>query len=99
MVLFSVAELNLLFIRERERVKKMTKVSTSAPVCCQSCTFASNLQLFCHKTNLHVKKKSKSLQHRQYFKEQNSHYISTQTGHVGCTHIYMLPFPCVDLTK
>lgn len=99
MVLFSVVSWIYLFIRERDRVKKKTKVSTSAPVCCQSCTFASNLQLFCHKSNLHVKKNSKSLQHLQYFKEQNSHYISTQTGHVGCMQLYMLPFPCVDLTK
>lgn len=54
MELFSVASWIYLFIREGDCVKKMTKVST---ICCQSCTFASKLQLFCYKTHLHVKKK------------------------------------------
>lgn len=64
MELFSVASRIYLFIRGGNCVKKMTKVST---ICCHSCTFASKLQLFCHKTHLHVKKNSKSLQHLLYF--------------------------------
>lgn len=69
MELFSVASWIYLFIREGDCVKKMTKVST---ICCQSCTFASKLQLFCYKTHLHVKKKnSKSLQHLLYFSKAN----------------------------